>query len=62
MFETVVDGDIILRTDGGAYSGGILYQVEFESPGRFAADLGASVLPLKDVNKARTTSTHAACE
>ncbi len=44
IFESVVDGDIILRTDGLSYRKGILYEAEFESPGRFAEDLGAEVL------------------
>ncbi len=61
VFETLVDGDIILRTDGNKYDGGILYQVEFESPGRFAADLGATVLPLTNVNKTRTSTNDPKC-
>ncbi len=40
VFETLVDGDIILRTDGRPFGGGVLYQAEFESPGRFASDVG----------------------
>ena len=62
VFETVVDGDIILRTDGTPYLGGLLYQVEFESPGRFAEELEAEVLPLEDVNADRTISRHSACD
>lgn len=62
VFETLVDGDIVLRTDGLSYGDGILYEVEFESPGRFAADLGASVLPLSVANQSRTSINGADCE
>ena len=62
MFETLVDGDIILRTGGRPYRGGLLYQVDFESPGRFAADLGAEVMSLAAVDRSRTISDHPACE
>ena len=62
VFETLVDGDIILRTDGKPYRGGLLYQVDFESPGRFAANLGAGVMSLAAVDGSRTTSNHIACE
>ena len=36
VFETLVRGDIILRTDGRRHAGGVLYEVTFETPGRFA--------------------------
>ena len=62
MFETVVDGDIVVRTDGGEYRGGILYEVEFDSPGAFAAALGATTILLDAVNQARTVSPHADCK
>ncbi len=39
VYETLVDGDIILQTDGGDYRGGILYQVEF-GPGAEDAEQG----------------------
>ena len=42
VFETRVDGDIILRTDGILQDKGLLYQVQFESPGSFATDLDAA--------------------
>jgi competence protein ComEC len=56
IFETVIDGDIILRTDGGAYGGGVLYQVELVAPGLFESALGAATLPRATVDAARTTS------
>lgn len=62
VFETVVDGDIILRTDGRPYISGLLYQVEFNSPGQFANELGAEIMSLDDVNNERTTSPHQACD
>ena len=62
VFESVVDGDIILRTDGAPYRRDILYQAEFESPGRFAEDLGAATLPLAEVDAARTTGNYPDCD
>jgi competence protein ComEC len=62
VFETHVDGDIIVLTDGRPYGDGTLFDVSFEEPGRYAADLGASVLPLSTVDQARTTSTNPGCE
>ena len=56
VFETLVDGDIVLRTDGNPYRGGILYQVEFEPPGRFVDGLGAGVKLLADVDGQREPS------
>ena len=56
-----MDGDIILRTDGRSYDdGGLLYQVEFEPPGRFAEVLRAEVMSLEDVDVERTTSSQQA--
>ena len=64
VFETLVDGDIILRTDGQPFGGGVLYQVEFESPGAFSQALGAHVTSLTSANRARTLPRrrHRACE
>lgn len=62
VFETVVDGDVILRTDGRPYGGGVLYQVEFESPGRFAEELGGEILSLQAVNLTRTIGDYPECE
>ena len=61
VFETKVDGDIIVRTDGLGYGDGILYQLEFDPPGRFSGDLGASVFPLADVNLSRTSTNDPDC-
>ena len=55
IYETVIDGDIILRTDGQAFGGGVLYQVELVAPGMFEAALGASTLPRATVDAARST-------
>lgn len=62
VFETHVDGDIVVLTDGRSYGDGILYQVEFETPGRFAVGLGAPVLPLSAVDQSRTSTNDTACE
>jgi hypothetical protein len=62
VFETHVDGDIVIQTDGRAFGEGVLYDVVFESPGRFAADLGASVLPLETVNQSRGHSAEPQCD
>lgn len=61
VFETQVDGDIILRTDGQPYGDGLLYQVEFEKPGRLAGPLGATTRSLATVNQERTVSAQAPC-
>ena len=61
VFETLIDGDIILQTDGRPYRGGLLYKLEFESPGRFADDLRAEVKTLAEVDPTRTSSPHSAC-
>ena len=61
VFETHVDGDIILRTDGKPFQNGLLYQVEFDTPGQFAADLSADVRSLARVDRDRTVSSHPAC-
>ena len=45
ILETVVAGDIILRTDGGEYRGGVLYHAEFDEPGQFAGALRVSSIP-----------------
>ncbi len=62
VFETVVDGDIILRTDGRPYGGGVLYEAEFDSPGRFAGELGGEILSLQAVNLTRTQGQYPECE
>ncbi len=62
VFETHVDGDIVVLTDGQPFGDGLLFDVDFETPGRFAADLGASVLPLATVDAARTSSANPGCE
>ena len=62
IYETVVDGDIILRTDGGEYRGGVLYQVECERPGRFAVDLEADhLLSLDEVDAKRAATNDPDC-
>ncbi len=62
VFETLVDGDIILRTDGRGSNGEILYEVTFERPGRFTGPLGEQHLSLAAVNQQRTESGHAECD
>lgn len=58
VFETVVNGDIIVRTDGQPYNGGSLYQIEFTSPGRFADQLHAHVIPPNQIQRQRTNDKH----
>ncbi len=53
-FETLVDGDIAVRTDGQPYGGGLLYQLEFTSPGEFAGELGAEVMPADQIQRQRS--------
>ena len=54
VYETLVDGDIILRTDGQEYRGGVLYDVTLEPPGRFAQELGTPTKALADVERSAT--------
>lgn len=62
IFETVLDGDIILRTDGKKYgSKGILYHVECESPGLFADDMKASILTPDEADDLRTSTLDPDC-
>ena len=62
IYETVIDGDIILRSDGQAYGGGVLYQVELVAPGLFEAALGATTLPRATVDAQRGSSpNHPEC-
>ena len=58
IYETVIDGDIVLRTDGQAFAGGVLYQVELVAPGLFEEALGATTKPRATVDAQRTTSAH----
>jgi competence protein ComEC len=53
-FETLVDGDIVVRADGQPYRGGVLYRVESRSPGEFAADLHAEVVPADQIRRQRS--------
>jgi hypothetical protein len=53
VFETLADGDLTVRTDGEPYRGGVLYQVEFTSPGEFANKLGAEVIPADQIQRTR---------
>lgn len=58
VYETLVDGDIILRTDGREYRGGVLCDVAFETPGRFAVALGAETRALEDVERTEGHDPH----
>lgn len=58
VFETLVDGDIVIRTDGEPYLGGILYQVEREDPPRFATELDAVVIPANQILRGRSHDRH----
>lgn len=51
IYETVTAGDIILRTDGGEYRQGILYEVDFDEPGVFVKALRVSLIPAVKTNK-----------
>ena len=67
VFETVVNGDIVLRTDGIPYRGGVLYEVlvdddPINNPGMFATDLHADVLTMADVDAQRTRGNYADCD
>jgi len=59
VFETLVDGDIVARTDGVPYRGGNLYNVELVAP-EFAADadLGVTVIPAAQIQRGRSDDPH----
>lgn len=59
IYETILDGDIVLRTDGLDYHDGILYEVSFETPGRFTQALGADVVSPADIH--RSAGQHPEC-
>ena len=46
VYETLVDGDTIIHTDGQTYENGILYEATFNDPGQFAPALGEETLDL----------------
>lgn len=54
VFETLVDGDIVLRTDGEPYLSGILYQVELVKPPQFAQQLDVHVIPAAQIQRQRS--------
>ena len=45
VFETLVDGDITLQTDGLPFEKGVLFKVITETPGEFASELGTTIDP-----------------
>jgi len=53
VYETIVDGDIIIRTDGQSYNDGILYEATFNDPGQFAPTLDEVTVDLNTANAAR---------
>ncbi len=61
-FETVVDDDIILLTDGHKFGNGFLYQIDFERPGRFAAETSAPTAALSTIDQERTEANIGDCE
>ena len=60
VLETLVDGDIIIRTDGQTRNGGVLYHVDRKRPGQFGNLLGADISLLRNVK--RGMSEHKNCE
>jgi len=61
VYETLVDGDIIIRTDGQVYDDGILYEATFNAPGQFAPALGEVTRGLNAVNGDRSRGNHPDC-
>ena len=45
VFETLVDGDITLQTDGLPFEKGVLFKVITETPGEFASELETTIDP-----------------
>lgn len=60
VFETFVDGDIIVQTDGRALDGGVLYKVDSQRGSNVAAAVGATTRPLNKIRRGRTR--HANCQ
>ncbi len=60
VFETLVNGDIIVRTDGQPYNHGVLYQIAFDTPGEFAAKLNAHIVPADQIQRQR--GNHPECQ
>ncbi len=60
-YETLVDGDIILRTDGRAFNNGMLYEATFNDPGEFAPTLHEQTKTLAVVNSTRTSKNRSDC-
>lgn len=54
IWETVVKGDIILRTDGERYGNGVLYQVEFDDPGEFARTVKLKTVDPNQIKRGRS--------
>ncbi len=62
VFETVIDGDITLRTDGETFGNGVLYDLEFDPPGIFAVEIGATNgVSLTQLNAQRTATNDPDC-
>lgn len=61
VFETLVDGDIVVRTDGLPYSGGTLYRVELATP-EFGSETGLRVITLPADRIRRTRTDDHQCE
>lgn len=55
VFETLIKGDIVVKTDGTKRGKGILYSIEFKKSGQFAKDMGAEIMSFTTVNRKRTT-------
>ena len=58
VFETVMHGDIILRTDGQPYIGGILYELELDAPGQFKDALKTEILAEADIDQDDNPGNH----
>jgi competence protein ComEC len=59
VFETLVDGDITVRTDGVPYGGGTLYRVELDRverdrAGEVAGAMGAGLKPADQISRGRS--------
>ncbi len=61
VYETLVDGDIIIRTDGQTFEDGILYEATFNDPGQFAPALGETTIDLNVVDSDRGQGNHPDC-
>ena len=63
VFETLIKGDIIVKTDGTKRGKGILYSIGFKKSGQFAKEMRVKTISFRAANRNRTTpNTNKKCQ